>query len=97
MTTPDSPSRDAILTDDTTADVERLQVEAWRRMAPVDKMHLVSQASCAVLDLAVAGIRSRHPDASVHECFLRLAVLKLGPAVAVSIYPDLSGLRDFSQ
>jgi hypothetical protein len=30
-------NRSAILSQDTSADVERLQIEAWRRMSPLEK------------------------------------------------------------
>jgi hypothetical protein len=80
--------RAADLTNDTTAEAERMQVEAWRGMSPLDKARLVSQITQCVVNLALAGIRHRHPGASERECFLRIAALKLGPALARSVYPD---------
>jgi hypothetical protein len=46
----------------------------------------------AVFDLARAGVRHRHPDASPHEQFLRLAVVTLGPELAVLAYPEIHAL-----
>jgi hypothetical protein len=63
----------AVLAADTTADIERRQVDAWRRLSPVERLRLVSDTTRAVMNLCLAGIRRRHPDASERECFLRLA------------------------
>ena len=75
-------------------DAERLQVELWRRMSPLDKARAVSQISRTVLALSLSGIRKRHPEASDSECMLRRAVLTLGRELACQVYPeaaDLSG------
>ena len=42
--------------------------------------------------LLLAAIRNRHPDASERECFLRLAVIKLGRKRAMQLYPDAASL-----
>jgi hypothetical protein len=84
----DPATRPAILSADTSADVERLQIEAWRRMSSVEKATILSQATRDALTLARAGIRERHPLASDRECFLRLAELQLGPALVRQVYPD---------
>ena len=81
-------NRSAILSRDTSAHVERLQIEAWRRMSPLEKARIMSQATSDALALAVSGIRQRYPGASERECFLRLAALQLGPALVRQVYPD---------
>ncbi len=81
-----------ILASDTCVDAQRIQVELWRRMSPLEKMRAVTQISQAVQDLSLAGIRSRHPAASDEECMLRLAILKLGPELAFRVYPEAAGL-----
>jgi hypothetical protein len=86
----DPGTRSAILSRDTSADVERLQIEAWRRMSPLEKAGIVSQATGDALTLALSGIRQRYPGASARECFLRLATLQLGPALVRQVYPDAS-------
>ena len=68
----------AVLSTDTTADIEQRQVEAWRRLSPVERLRLVSDTSRAVLDLSLAGARRRYSLASERECFLRLAAILLG-------------------
>jgi hypothetical protein len=82
------PNRSAILSRDTTADAERLQIEAWRSMSPLEKAGLMSQATNDALSLALAGIRQRHPGASERECFIRLAALQLGPVLVRQVYKD---------
>jgi hypothetical protein len=88
-----STAHTAILTSDTSAEIERLQIEAWRKMAPPDKMRLVAQSSCAVIELAMAGIRARHSGATERERFLRLAAMTLGRPLAEAAYPDVSRLQ----
>jgi len=84
----DPGNHSAILSLDTSADVERLQVEAWRRMSPLQKAGIMSQATSDALTLALSGIRQRHPGASERECFIRLAALQLGPTLVRQVYPD---------
>jgi len=82
----------AILTSDTSRASEWLQVHLWRRMSSVEKARTVTEISRAVQELSLAGIRSRHPGASERECLLRLAVIKLGPALACRVYPEAAAL-----
>lgn len=74
---------------DTSAEVERLQVEGWRRMSSAQKAAMVTALTSAALDMARAGVRHRHPDESVHAQRLRLAVVMLGPDLARQAFPDL--------
>jgi hypothetical protein len=91
---PASSVRMAILTADTTADVEQRQVDAWRRLSPLERLRLVSDSSRAVTTLSLAGIRRRYPQASERECFLRLAAILLGVDTARRVYPDAAELTD---
>ena len=77
---------------DTSLLFDRLQIEAWRRMSPLDRLLAADALSREFQALLLAAIRNRHPDASERECFLRLAVIKLGPARAVQLYPDAADL-----
>ncbi len=83
----------ALLASDTSADAERRQVELWRRMSPIEKLHAVSEGTRAVLQLSLAGIRLRHPEAADEECRMRLAVLKLGRELACRAFPEAARLR----
>jgi hypothetical protein len=75
---------------DTAPDIERMQIERWRQMPAAEKAAMVSGLTQAVYDLALAGVRHRHPDASPHEQFLRLAVITLGPDLARRAYPEIA-------
>jgi len=86
MTTPLSP--------DTSPDIERLQIDGWRRMTPARKAALVSGLTEAALDVALAGVRSRFPNASPREQRLRLAVVTLGPDLARRAFPEVDGLDE---
>jgi len=45
-----------------------------------------------VFDLALAGVRQRHPDASPREQRLRLAVITLGLDLARRAFPEIAAL-----
>ncbi len=85
---------DAVLTSDTSRDVERMQLALWRRMSPPEKARAVAGASRSVRELSLAGIRHRHPRASEQECLLRYAVLVLGRTLACAAYPEAANLFD---
>lgn len=97
MAQPTPPLRSrAILAADTTVDIEQRQVEAWRRLSPAARLQLVSDTTRAVIDLALSGIRRRHPEANERECFLRLAAVLLGTDTTRRIYPDAAQLPDLT-
>lgn len=79
---------------DTTHEAERIQIEAWRRMAPVEKLRIVSELIRATEELARAGILERHPDASEREVEMRLAALRLDRATMIRLFdwdPKIQG------
>jgi len=81
---------------DTSQEASRIQVELLRKMSPHDRARLASDITRAVEELCLAGIRLRHPQASERECFLRLALIKLGPDLTRKAYPEAApilGLR----
>ena len=78
----------AVLTSDTSLEAERVQVELWRKMSPPQKVRAMTELNRTVEQLSLAGIRMRHPAASERECFLRLAILKLGRELACRVYPE---------
>ncbi len=89
-----APSRKAILSADTTAEIEQRQIEAWRRLSPAERLRVVSDTTRAVTNLSLAGIRHRHPHAPERECFLRLAAIRLGVETTRRLYPDAAQLAD---
>lgn len=74
--------------------MEMRQIARWREMSADEKTALMSSLSLAVHDVALAGIRHRYPFATPRECFLRLAVLRLGRELAVQAYPEIANLSD---
>jgi hypothetical protein len=51
-------------------------------------MQTVSALSHDAQELALAGIRMRHPEASERECPLRLAEIKIGRELTARLYPE---------
>lgn len=86
-------SRGAVLSNDTDADAERVQVDAWRRMSTIDKARLIADASRSIRRMALAGLRARYPNAGEPELIARLAELTLGWPLAVKAYPELASHR----
>lgn len=89
----DSEAR-AKLSADTSAEAEALQLQRWRAMSVREKARLVTQLSQAADAMALAGIRAAHPSASPRECFLRLAVRRLGRELAALVYPEIAEITD---
>jgi hypothetical protein len=58
---------------DTHPDVERILVEAYRRMMPAGRYRKVGEMNRAVELLALADVRRRYPNADDRECQLRVA------------------------
>jgi hypothetical protein len=80
------------LSADTSAEVERLQIERWRAMSAAEKVAIVTGLTRAAFELAAAGVRQRYPGATDREQFLRLAIVTLGPELARKAYPDCAAL-----
>jgi hypothetical protein len=80
----------ARLAQDTDPDVERMQIEGWRRMTPDEKAAIVTRLTQTAFDLARAGVEHRHPFASAREQFLRMAVITLGDELARKAYPEIA-------
>lgn len=79
---------------DTARETERIQVEAWRRMAPAQKLRIVSELVRATEELARAGIRERYPDAGEREVELHLRALRLDRATMIRLFdwdPEIRG------
>lgn len=77
---------------DTSPEIERQQVEAWRTMTPANKAAMISGLTQAVFALALAGVKQRFPDASPREHFLRLAIITHGRELATKAYPEIAAL-----
>ena len=88
----ESDGRRAVLSSDTSFDVERQVVEIWRSLSTVELFALVAGASRAARALALAGLRERFPEASDRELVARLSEITLGRELARRVYPELDRL-----
>ena len=77
---------------DTSPDIERRQVEAWRQMSAAEKAEIVTGLTRASYAMTCAGVSARHPGESARQHFLRVAVIVLGPDLARLAYPDAAGI-----
>lgn len=75
---------------DTDPKVEALQIKMWRQASPTRKMHMLAQLNASVHILALAGLRSRYPNASETELRRRLADLLLGEELARKVYGEIN-------
>ena len=74
------------LSPDTSPQIERIQIERLRHMPVWRKLALVGEMNRAVRDLALAGLRQRHPNDSPAQRRRRLAGLLLGEELATRVY-----------
>jgi hypothetical protein len=77
---------------DTSRDIERMQIDGWRRMSAEQKAALVTGLTQAAFTVTLAGIRHRYPHASPREQQLRLALIILGPELAHKAFPETAAL-----
>jgi hypothetical protein len=74
---------------DTHPKMEALQIQLWRQASPTRKMHMLAQLNASVRMLALAGLRSRYPNATETELRRRLADLVLGEELARKVYGEM--------
>lgn len=77
------------LSRDTTPDAEAVQLEVFRKMSPRRKLELMAEANRNAREMALAGLRLRHPDADEEELFRRLMDLTLGAELAERVFGPL--------
>jgi len=78
---------------DTHPIMEALQIKLWRAASPTRKMQMLAQLNQSVRLLAMAGLRSRYPQAGEVELRRRLAGLLLGEEIACKVYGELSDAK----
>ena len=81
---------------DTTPEVEAILFKLWRETPAWRKFELLDGLNRTARQLALAGLRQRHPNASKEELRRRLATLILGEELAAQVYdsaPNQSGNR----
>lgn len=74
------------LSADTSPQMEQIQIEGLRRMPVWRKLALVGELNRAVRELALAGLRQRHPHDTPAQRQRRLADLILGTELAARVY-----------
>ena len=81
---------------DTSASIERLLIEGYRRMAPAEKLARVVALNRAVEELATARLRAKYgASLSEQERRLRLAALRLDAQLMTKAFgwdPAIHGL-----
>jgi hypothetical protein len=75
---------------DTPPETERVLFAMLREMPPWRKLEMVAQLNQMVRELALVGLRERHPQASPEELRRRLADIVLGPELAENAYGPMS-------
>lgn len=65
---------------DTSADAEAIQIQALREMMPEQRSLLAAKFSDEIRNVALAGIRSRHPGISERQVLIEFARLTLARA-----------------
>jgi len=77
------------LAEDTQPAAEAVLIELLRKASPARKIALMLDANRTARELAVAGLRARHPADSAAQLRRRLADLWLGPELAAKAYGQM--------
>jgi len=70
---------------DTSPEAERVWVELLRQTPAWRRLQLADRMSATTRELCLAGIRSRHPNATEAEIRRRFAQIHLGPDLAAKV------------
>jgi predicted ArsR family transcriptional regulator len=73
---------------DTSADAHRVQIEAYRRMGGAGRVAAMFRLNERARNLAMAGIRHRHPEYDETRQRLAFARLVLGDELVRKVWPD---------
>lgn len=73
---------------DSSPDAVRVQFEILRRMTPAQRIAMVDDLTKLARDLAVAGLRRRHPQASDAQIEKLFFEMTLGPELAQRVLAD---------
>ena len=72
--------------DDTSAATQRVVDERYAEMSFAERADRLRAVTFAANEMALAGLRLRHPGASESELLLRLARLRLGDELVDRVY-----------
>jgi hypothetical protein len=73
---------------DTTPEAHAAQLAVWRRMGPERRLLLALQMSDEIREVALCGIRHRHPDYTEEEARFALFRHLHGHELFVRVWPD---------
>lgn len=73
---------------DTSPEIDKFLMQAFRQMPAWKKAHLVNEATKGIQQWGLIGIRNQHPDATPAEIQFHLAVRWLGKETANRIYKN---------
>jgi len=76
---------------DTSPEIDKFLMLAFRRMPAWKKAHLTNEATKGIQQWALIGIRNQHPDATPAEVRFQLAVRWLGKETAHRLYRNSEG------
>lgn len=79
-----APSRQPIA--DASPEVRSMLIERYRGMAPEERLERMRELTIAVNQLALAGLRARHPLDDEAALRRRLARIRLGATIADAVY-----------
>jgi len=71
---------------DTSPEADALLFRPWRETPGWRKWEMMEALNRSARELALAGLRRRHPAATSEELRRRLATLLLGPELAAEVY-----------
>ena len=76
---------------DTSPEAMEVLIDLYRRMTPAEKLQRVRDLTLAANQLALVGLRARHPGESEQELLLRLARIRLGDDLVAKAYGARGG------
>ena len=71
---------------DTSIEIEGILLERYRAMAPAEKVHIFRELCRVSQELALAGLRLRHPAAGPEELRMRLAATRLPTSIMEQVF-----------
>lgn len=71
---------------DTSVEAAKAQLEAWRRLGPEGRVELAAGLSDEIRQVALAGIRERHPNYSADQAFRALLRLVWGDVLVLAVW-----------
>jgi hypothetical protein len=73
---------------DTSADADAAQLDVYRRLGGTERVAIMFRLSAMVRDVAMAGIRRRHPTYDETQVRLAWQRLVLGDELTRTVFPD---------